>query len=56
MLGRNVSMLMPDDIARVHQTYIDRYLASGDFAQGRAVGKNRKVCFHCFVLLTRVGS
>ena len=43
VIGRNVSMLMPDDIAKYHQGYIDRYLASGERARGRAVGKNRKV-------------
>lgn len=43
VLGQNVSILMPRDIARAHQSYIERYLQSGEYAQGRAVGKNRKV-------------
>jgi PAS domain S-box-containing protein len=44
IVGKELSMLMPSNTARQHQLYIDRYLRSGEHAQGRVVGTNRKVC------------
>ncbi|OJU24592.1 MAG: hypothetical protein BGN89_16665 [Alphaproteobacteria bacterium 64-6] len=40
LIGRNVSMLMPDDLARAHDGFIARYLATGD---PRIIGIGREV-------------
>lgn len=45
LIGRNVSVLMPDDIARMHDTYIWHFLKSGTSAiigKGRAMTARRK--------------
>eukprot|EP01134_Creolimax_fragrantissima_P006182 CFRG6182T1 len=43
IVDRDISILMPEDIGRIHQQYVDRYLHSGEYAKGRAVGKSRKL-------------
>ncbi|MCH4293919.1 PAS domain S-box protein [Shewanella sp. 3B26] len=40
LIGANVAVLMPADIARLHQSYLDRFLAEGD---ARVLGSGREV-------------
>ncbi len=40
LIGHNVSMLMPADLARAHDSFIERYLATGD---RRIIGIGREV-------------
>jgi PAS domain S-box-containing protein len=40
LIGRNVSMLMPEDLARAHDGFIARYLSTGD---RRIIGIGREV-------------
>ena len=43
LLGRELALLMPTALGRMHQGYVERYLKSGQKASGHAVGRNRKV-------------
>eukprot|EP00761_Pharyngomonas_kirbyi_P008424 gb/GECH01008435.1/.p1 GENE.gb/GECH01008435.1/~~gb/GECH01008435.1/.p1 ORF type:complete len:810 (+),score=186.21 gb/GECH01008435.1/:1-2430(+) len=40
MIGRNISMLMPDSVAREHNFYLERYQRT---AEKKIIGKSRKV-------------